>query len=74
MPTDPRRAAVTTDDTERIIGVVVTHKRRELLATSLDVLAAQTRPLDHLETMAAHTAGQNPGRPARPAESGCGTR
>lgn len=33
---------------ERIIGVVVTHKRRELLAESLKVLAAQTRPLDHL--------------------------
>ncbi len=33
---------------ERIIGVVVTHKRRELLAESLTVLAAQTRPLDHL--------------------------
>ncbi|MCL2532919.1 MAG: glycosyltransferase family 2 protein [Nocardiaceae bacterium] len=34
--------------TERIIGVVVTHKRRELLAQSLKVLAGQTRPLDHL--------------------------
>jgi rhamnopyranosyl-N-acetylglucosaminyl-diphospho-decaprenol beta-1,3/1,4-galactofuranosyltransferase len=33
---------------ERIIGVVVTHKRRELLAQSLKVLASQTRPLDHL--------------------------
>ncbi|MFC4606075.1 glycosyltransferase [Rhodococcus kronopolitis] len=32
----------------RIIGVVVTHRRRELLAESLQVLAAQTRPLDHL--------------------------
>ncbi|MFD4293724.1 glycosyltransferase [Rhodococcus sp. NPDC058505] len=31
-----------------IIGVVVTHRRRELLAASLRVLAAQTRPLDHL--------------------------
>jgi len=34
--------------TERIIGVVVTHKRRELLARSLKVLAGQSRPLDHL--------------------------
>ncbi|WP_027501719.1 galactofuranosyltransferase GlfT1 [Rhodococcus sp. UNC363MFTsu5.1] len=34
--------------TERIIGVVVTHKRRELLAESLKVLATQSRPLDHL--------------------------
>lgn len=32
----------------RIVGVVVTHKRRELLAESLKVLAGQTRPLDHL--------------------------
>ncbi|RVW00850.1 galactofuranosyltransferase GlfT1 [Rhodococcus spongiicola] len=31
-----------------VIGVVVTHKRRELLAQSLKVLAGQTRPLDHL--------------------------
>lgn len=34
--------------TERIVGVVVTHRRRELLARSLTVLAEQTRPLDHL--------------------------
>ena len=33
---------------ERIIGVVVTHRRRELLASSLKVLTTQTRPLDHL--------------------------
>lgn len=33
---------------EKIIGVVVTHKRRELLAESLKVLSTQTRPLDHL--------------------------
>jgi len=32
----------------RIIAVVVTHKRRELLSESLKVLAAQTRPIDHL--------------------------
>ncbi|WP_430335793.1 galactofuranosyltransferase GlfT1 [Rhodococcus sp. ACT016] len=31
-----------------IVGVVVTHKRRELLAQSLKVLAGQSRPLDHL--------------------------
>ncbi|MCA1007353.1 glycosyltransferase family 2 protein [Rhodococcus hoagii] len=31
-----------------IVGVVVTHRRRELLAESLKILAAQTRPLDHL--------------------------
>ncbi|MGU3436481.1 galactofuranosyl transferase [Actinomycetes bacterium M1A6_2h] len=34
--------------TERIVGVVVTHRRRELLAESLKVLASQSRPLDHL--------------------------
>ncbi len=34
--------------TEMIVGVVVTHKRRELLAQSLKVLAGQSRPLDHL--------------------------
>ncbi len=33
---------------ERVVGVVVTHRRRELLAQSLQVLAAQDRPLDHL--------------------------
>ncbi|MGW0174445.1 galactofuranosyltransferase GlfT1 [Rhodococcus sp. NPDC003322] len=33
---------------ELIVGVVVTHRRRELLAESLAVLAAQSRPLDHL--------------------------
>ncbi|MGX4710898.1 galactofuranosyltransferase GlfT1 [Rhodococcus ruber] len=33
---------------ERIVGVVVTHRRREQLAQSLKVLSAQTRPLDHL--------------------------
>ncbi len=31
-----------------VVGVVVTHRRRELLAESLKVLAAQSRPLDHL--------------------------
>ncbi|MGZ9882716.1 galactofuranosyltransferase GlfT1 [Rhodococcus ruber] len=33
---------------ERIVGVVVTHRRREQLAQSLKILSAQTRPLDHL--------------------------
>ncbi|GEE00405.1 galactofuranosyl transferase GlfT1 [Gordonia spumicola] len=31
-----------------MIGVVVTHRRRELLAESLRVLASQDRPIDHL--------------------------
>ena len=31
-----------------IIAVVVTHKRRELLAESLKVLTSQSRPIDHL--------------------------
>lgn len=34
--------------TDRIVGVVVTHRRRELLAQSLEALASQSRPLDHL--------------------------
>ncbi|WP_278314433.1 galactofuranosyltransferase GlfT1 [Lolliginicoccus levis] len=34
--------------TERIIAVVVTHLRRELLAASLNVVASQDRPVDHL--------------------------
>jgi len=33
---------------ETIVGVVVTHRRRALLAESLAVLASQSRPLDHL--------------------------
>jgi rhamnopyranosyl-N-acetylglucosaminyl-diphospho-decaprenol beta-1,3/1,4-galactofuranosyltransferase len=32
----------------KIVAVVVTHKRRELLGQSLKVLAAQSRPVDHL--------------------------
>src|SRR5256885_131537 len=31
-----------------IVAVVVTHKRRELLAQSLKVLTSQTHPVDHL--------------------------
>lgn len=36
------------DDAGRVVGVVVTMGRRELLARSLGVLAGQSRPLDHL--------------------------
>lgn len=32
----------------RVVGVVVTHRRAELLAESLKVIAAQDRPVDHL--------------------------
>ncbi|MVU79682.1 glycosyltransferase [Nocardia sp. ET3-3] len=35
-------------DDARIVAIVVTHKRRELLAESLKVLGSQTRPIDHL--------------------------
>jgi rhamnopyranosyl-N-acetylglucosaminyl-diphospho-decaprenol beta-1,3/1,4-galactofuranosyltransferase len=31
-----------------IVAVIVTHNRRELLANSLKVMAAQTKPVDHL--------------------------
>ena len=34
--------------TERVIAVVVTHQRAELLAESLKIVAAQDRPVDHL--------------------------
>ncbi|MEC3913993.1 galactofuranosyltransferase GlfT1 [Nocardia sp. CDC160] len=35
-------------DDARIVAIVVTHKRRDLLAESLKVLCSQTRPVDHL--------------------------
>ncbi|MGV9666903.1 galactofuranosyltransferase GlfT1 [Nocardia niigatensis] len=35
-------------DEARIVAIVVTHKRRDLLAESLKVLCSQTRPIDHL--------------------------
>ena len=35
-------------DKRRVVAVVVTHKRRELLKASLDVVCGQTRPVDHL--------------------------
>lgn len=35
-------------DDVRIVAIVVTHKRKELLAESLKVLCTQTRPVDHL--------------------------
>lgn len=35
-------------ETAKIVAVVVTHKRRELLAESLKAIAIQTRPVDHL--------------------------
>jgi len=40
--------AAAPDPATRIVAVVVTHKRRELLAESLKVLTAQSRPVDHL--------------------------
>ncbi|AFA71523.1 glycosyltransferase, family 2 [Gordonia polyisoprenivorans VH2] len=33
---------------DKIVAVVVTHRRAELLAASLSVLATQTRPVDHI--------------------------
>lgn len=35
-------------ETAKIVAVVVTHKRRELLTESLKAIAVQTRPVDHL--------------------------
>lgn len=37
-----------TSGTDRVVAVVVTHRRAELLAQSLKVIAAQNRPVDHL--------------------------
>ena len=34
--------------TDTVVAVVVTHRRRELLAQSLEVLTTQSRPVDHL--------------------------
>jgi rhamnopyranosyl-N-acetylglucosaminyl-diphospho-decaprenol beta-1,3/1,4-galactofuranosyltransferase len=39
---------VTTAAADRVVAVVVTRHRRELLAESLATLAAQTRPVDHV--------------------------
>lgn len=36
------------DTTSRVVAVVVTHRRAELLAESLAVVSAQSRPVDHL--------------------------
>ncbi|MEH3153880.1 MAG: glycosyltransferase family 2 protein [Gordonia paraffinivorans] len=34
--------------TDTVVAVVVTHRRRELLAQSLEILTTQSRPVDHL--------------------------
>ena len=34
--------------TDTVVAVVVTHRRRELLSQSLEVLTTQSRPVDHL--------------------------
>ncbi|WP_245562396.1 galactofuranosyltransferase GlfT1 [Nocardia araoensis] len=43
-----KSAAPVPDSQPRIVAVVVTHKRRELLAESLKVVTSQSRPVDHL--------------------------
>ncbi|SEP49641.1 glycosyltransferase [Amycolatopsis saalfeldensis] len=43
-----------------VVGVVVTRHRRELLADSLKIIAAQTRPVDHLVVV-----DNGPDQPAR---------
>lgn len=42
------RTPASTGPDAKIVAVVVTHKRVELLAESLKVLASQSRPVDHL--------------------------
>lgn len=59
----------------RVIGVVVTYNRTDVLGRSLEILAHQTRPLDHLIVVdngndptvktLLETAGRNAGLPAR---------
>ena len=48
--TEPNGSAGATRDHDdrRVVAVVVTHRRRELLTASLDVVCGQTRPVDHL--------------------------
>src|SRR3954454_9713654 len=48
-------------------GVVVTHNRRELLANSLKVMAAQTKPVDHLVVV-----DNDPSHPAKEVVETCG--
>src|SRR5207302_3146100 len=49
---DERRGMMTSETRQlpdgAVVGVVVTRHRRELLADSLKIIAAQTRPVDHL--------------------------
>jgi rhamnopyranosyl-N-acetylglucosaminyl-diphospho-decaprenol beta-1,3/1,4-galactofuranosyltransferase len=50
-----------------VVGVVVTHNRRELLANSLKVMAAQTKPVDHLVVV-----DNDPSHPAKDVVETCG--
>ncbi|MFC0546536.1 galactofuranosyltransferase GlfT1 [Kutzneria chonburiensis] len=50
-----------------VVGVVVTHNRRELLANSLKVMAAQTKPVDHLVVV-----DNDPTHPAKDVVESCG--
>jgi rhamnopyranosyl-N-acetylglucosaminyl-diphospho-decaprenol beta-1,3/1,4-galactofuranosyltransferase len=47
-PLPTKSATPNPDSQQRIVAVVVTHKRRELLAESLKVVASQSRAVDHL--------------------------
>ncbi|BBY99373.1 galactofuranosyltransferase GlfT1 [Mycolicibacterium fallax] len=53
---------MTTPDTATVYAVVVTHRRPELLAESLRVLAAQHRPVDHLIVVDNDAANDPDGR------------
>jgi rhamnopyranosyl-N-acetylglucosaminyl-diphospho-decaprenol beta-1,3/1,4-galactofuranosyltransferase len=52
---------------ERIIAVVVTRHRRELLGASLAAIAGQSRPVDHLVVV-----DNGPDRPVADVVAGCG--
>jgi rhamnopyranosyl-N-acetylglucosaminyl-diphospho-decaprenol beta-1,3/1,4-galactofuranosyltransferase len=51
---------------DAVVAVVVTHHRRELLADSLKMLAAQSRPPDHLVVV-----DNGPAQPARDVVAAC---
>ncbi|WP_216212999.1 galactofuranosyltransferase GlfT1 [Amycolatopsis aidingensis] len=52
---------------EAVVAVVVTRHRRELLADSLKIIAAQTHPVDHLVVV-----DNGPDQPAREVVRACG--
>ena len=48
-------------DRKSVCAVVVTHRRPDDLAKSLDVLSAQTRPVDHPSSSTTTSTNRTPG-------------